>query len=55
MIDLLQLQKRVYENKIAQGFNVTDIYMKFCYMQTEIAEAIEAYALKKDGVAVRIE
>ena len=26
MIDLLQLQKRVYQNKIAKGFNVTDIF-----------------------------
>ena len=50
MIDLSQLQKRVYENKIAKGFNVTDIYMEFCYIQMELSEAIEAYAKKKDDL-----
>ncbi|MCL2388356.1 MAG: hypothetical protein FWC89_12550 [Defluviitaleaceae bacterium] len=47
MTNLPQLQKRVYENKIAKGFNVTDIYREFCYMQMELSEAIEAYAKKK--------
>lgn len=48
MIDLPQLQKRVYANKIAKNFNVTDIYMEFCYTYGELSEAFEAYA-KKTG------
>ena len=50
MIDLKQLQKRVYDNKIAKGFNVTDIYKEFCYLHGELAEAIEAYMQKKDDL-----
>lgn len=49
MIDLLQLQKRVYQNKIAKGFNVTDIYKEFCFIYGELSEACEAY-LKKDDL-----
>jgi len=48
MVDLEQLQKRVYKNKVKQGFNVTDIFMEFCYTYGELSEACEAY-LKKKG------
>jgi NTP pyrophosphatase (non-canonical NTP hydrolase) len=50
MLDLTQLQKRIYENKIAKNFNVTDIYMEFCYTHGELSEAFEAYAKKKPNV-----
>ena len=50
MIDLKQLQERIYKNKIAQGFNVTDVYMEFCYMFGELNEAREAYSMKKDDL-----
>ena len=48
MIDLKQLQSRIYDNKVAKGFNVTDIYMEFCYTYGELNEACEAYMNKKD-------
>ena len=47
MVDLKELQKRVYENKINKGFNVTDISKKFCLAYGEMAEAYEAYRKKK--------
>ena len=47
MIDLSQLQKRVYQNKVVKGFNVTDIYMEFCYAFGELSEACDAYIKKK--------
>ncbi|MDF2802528.1 MAG: hypothetical protein K0S61_2431 [Anaerocolumna sp.] len=50
MIDLLQVQKRIYENKIAKGFNVTDIFKEFCYTYGELSEACEAYLKKKDDL-----
>lgn len=50
MIDLLQLQKRVYQNKIAKGFNVTDIFQEFCFIYGELSEACEAYLKKKDDL-----
>lgn len=50
MIDLKQLQKRIYENKVAKGFNVTDTYKEFCYTYGELSEACEAYMKKKDDL-----
>jgi NTP pyrophosphatase (non-canonical NTP hydrolase) len=50
MIDLEMLQKKVYQNKIAKGFNVTDIYKEFCYTYGELNEAFEAYKDKKDDL-----
>ena len=50
MVDLGQLQKRVYKNKIDKGFNVTDIYKEFCYTYGELTEACEAYMQKKDDL-----
>jgi len=50
MIDLGQLQKRVYQNKIAKGFNVTDIFKEFCYTYGELSEACEAYLKNKDDL-----
>lgn len=47
MIDLVQLQKIVYQNKIEKGFNVTDIYQEFCLIQGELSEACEAYRKRK--------
>ncbi|MBU2542218.1 hypothetical protein KJ785_01495 [Patescibacteria group bacterium] len=43
MLDLPQIQKRIIENKIKQGFNVTDIHKEFCYTYEELAEANRAY------------
>ncbi|MCL2217341.1 MAG: hypothetical protein FWB91_10030 [Defluviitaleaceae bacterium] len=50
MIDLRQLQKRVYQNKVTKGFNITDIHMEFCYTYGELSEAFHAYAKKKDDL-----
>lgn len=50
MVDLKELQKRVYENKINKGFNVTDISKKFCLAYGEMAESYEAYRKKKNDL-----
>lgn len=50
MIDLNQLQKEVYDNKVAKGFNTTDIAVEFCLMNTEVAEAFKAYRYKQSDV-----
>ena len=50
MTDLKALQKAIYQNKLDKGFNVTDIYMEFCFMHGELAEAFEAYAKHKDDL-----
>lgn len=54
MIDLKQLQKDIYKNKLNKGFNVTDINKEFCLTYGEMAEAYEAWRKKKTDVGEEI-
>jgi NTP pyrophosphatase (non-canonical NTP hydrolase) len=54
MLDLAAIQKRVYANKLAQGFNVTDVPLEFAYAYGELAEAFEAWRKKKDSTGEEI-
>ena len=47
MVDLMELQKAVYQNKLDKNFNVTDVSKEFCYTFGELSEAFEAYSKKK--------
>lgn len=49
-MDLREVQKVVYKNKIDKGFNVTDINKEFCLLYGEVAEAYEAWRKKKDDL-----
>lgn len=46
MIDLKKLQKDVYDNKVAKGFNTTDANFEFGLTYGELAEAFNAYRKK---------
>ena len=48
MVDLDELQKQIYQNRINKGFNTTDINKEFCYMYGEVGEAYEAYVKSYD-------
>lgn len=50
MIDFKAFQKRVYQNKVNQGFNVTNVPLEFSLTYGELAEAFEAWRKKKDSV-----
>ena len=50
LIDLRELQKIVYQNKIQKGFNTTDINLEFCLAYTELSEAYNAYIKKEAGL-----
>jgi NTP pyrophosphatase (non-canonical NTP hydrolase) len=50
MIDLKQIQKRVLQNKLNKGFNITNIEMEFCLTHGELAEAFEAFHKQKDNL-----
>lgn len=54
MIDLKQLQKDIYKNKLNKGFNVTDINKEFCLTYGEMAEAYEAWRKKQIDVGEEI-
>ncbi len=50
MIDLKAKQKEVFQNKINKGFPTDDINREFCYLYGEVAEAFDAYRLKKEDL-----
>ena len=49
-MDIKEMQKTVYQNKLDKGFNVTDINKEFCLLYGEVAEAYEAWRKKEDDV-----
>ena len=46
MVELKELQKSVYQNKVDKGFNTTDICMEFCLTHGELTEAFDAWRKK---------
>ena len=53
-MDLKKLQKRIYELKKERGYNLTDIYLEFCYLQEEASEAFNAYHKKKPDLDLEL-
>ena len=49
-MDLDEMQKEVWQNKINKGFNLTNVEKEFCYIYGEVGEAYEAYLKKKDDL-----
>ena len=47
MSTVKSLQKEVMANKVAKGFNTTDIPYEFMLLTEEVAEAFEAWRKKK--------
>lgn len=44
------MQKKVYENKLKHGFNVSDVPLEFCLLEGELSEAFEAWIKKHDNI-----
>ena len=42
-MDFLAAQQAAWSNKLAKGFNTTDVPLEFCYFQGEVAEAFHAW------------
>lgn len=42
-MDIRAAQMLAWENKIAKGFNATDVPLEFCLLQGEVAEAFDAW------------
>ncbi len=49
-MDLKQIQKDIWQNKINKGFNTTNVEKEFCLLYGEVAEAFDAYRKKKDDL-----
>ena len=51
MVDLKELQKEVWRNKLQKGFNTTDVAAEFCRAFEELSEAFSKYNKGQPGVA----
>jgi hypothetical protein len=49
-VDIRSGQLRAWDQKVAKGFNTTDIPLEFCLLQGEVAEAFDSW--RKGRVSV---
>lgn len=50
MTDFADAQRRAWANKLAKGFNTTDVPMEFCLLAEESAEAFRKWRKMQPGV-----
>jgi len=50
-VDIRAAQKLAWENKLAKGFNTTDVPLEFCLLSGEVAEAFDAWRKGRPQVA----
>jgi NTP pyrophosphatase (non-canonical NTP hydrolase) len=50
-VNIADAQKLVWENKVAKGFDKSDVPTEFCYIQGELAEAFEAWRTKSESLS----
>ena len=53
-MNMKEIQKEIWQNKLNKGFNTTDVNKEFCLLYGEVAEAYEAWRKKKDDVGEEI-
>lgn len=49
-MELKQMQKDIWQNKLDKGFNTTDVNKEFCLLYGEVAESYDAFLKKKDDL-----
>ena len=49
-MELDEMQKAAWQNKVEKGFNITNVEKEFCYLTSEVGEAYMAYLRDKDGL-----
>jgi hypothetical protein len=49
-VDISSAQKIAWANKVAKGFNTTDVPLEFCLLNGEIAEAFDAWRKKNQDL-----
>ncbi len=55
MVDLNELQKKIYQNKVNKHFNLTNIHQEFCLLNGEVAEAYDAWNKKMSTEDISLE
>lgn len=49
-MEIRSAQKLTWENKLAKGFNTSDVPLEFCLLQGEVAEAFDAWRRIHDNL-----
>ena len=49
-MNMKEVQKEVWQNKINKGFNTTDVNKEFCLLYGEVGEAYDAWKKKKEDL-----
>ena len=49
-MELKEIQKEVWQNKLNKGFNTTDVNKEFCLLYGEVGEAYDAFSKKKEDL-----
>ena len=49
-MNMKEMQKEIWQNKINKGFNTTDVNKEFCLLYGEVSEAYEAWKKRKDDL-----
>lgn len=49
-MNIKEMQKEIWQNKINKGFNTTDVNKEFCLLYGEVSEAYETWKKKKDDL-----
>lgn len=50
MLEIRSAQKSAWANKLAKGFNTTDVPLEFCLLIAEVGEAFDAWRKEGRGV-----
>lgn len=50
-MDIRSAQRLAWENKLAKGFNTTDVPLEFCLLSGEVAEAFDAWRKGRPHIA----
>jgi NTP pyrophosphatase (non-canonical NTP hydrolase) len=50
-MEIRMAQKVAWANKLEKGFNTTDVPLEFCLLNSEIAEAFDAWRRGREDVA----
>lgn len=49
-MNMKEVQKQIWQNKLNKGFNTTDVNKEFCLLYGEVGEAYDAWKKKKDDL-----
>ena len=49
-MNMKEIQKEIWQNKLNKGFNTTDVNKEFCLLYGKVAEVYYAYRKKKDDL-----